>query len=216
MIGVYGIVNLINNKIYIGSSINLSKRKASHFSHLRKNNHNSSHLQKAFNKYGEDNFRFIILEELLDIELLLVREQYYIDSHDSTSPKKGYNIRRIAESNVGLKHTEGTKRRMSQNNVGMKGKKHSEETKKKMSQSRKGENNAMYGKKRNVWNKGVSMTDEQKEKLRQIALNRTDEQNKKLGRNMQGANNPMYGKKRDPEVQRKAWETRRSRTSSTS
>ena len=47
----------------------------------------------------------------------------------------------------GKHHSEETRRKMSENNIGMLGKHHSEETKKKMSKSRKGSKNAFYGRK---------------------------------------------------------------------
>lgn len=50
--GVYKIVNNITGVIYVGSAIDLKKRKTFHFYHLRKNNHCNNYLQKAFNKYA--------------------------------------------------------------------------------------------------------------------------------------------------------------------
>lgn len=98
--GIYKIVNKLNGKIYIGSAVNLSNRKSSHFSKLRKNKHFNNHLQNSFNKYGKDNFEFIILEEC-NVENLIEREQYYIDNF-----KPQYNKRIIAESNIGCKRTK--------------------------------------------------------------------------------------------------------------
>lgn len=67
--GIYKIINKINNKYYIGSSCNCigayGNRKGSHFSRLRRNKHKNPHLQNAYNKYGEKNFQFIIIEEVL-------------------------------------------------------------------------------------------------------------------------------------------------------
>ena len=66
--GIYKIENLINGKIYIGQTLCLTTRFKSHLSLLRKNRHRNSHLQAAFNKYGELNFVFNVVEktELLD------------------------------------------------------------------------------------------------------------------------------------------------------
>jgi len=55
--GIYKIVNLVNDKIYIGSSINLKNREKDHFKDLKGNYHSNRYLQYAFNKYGENNFR---------------------------------------------------------------------------------------------------------------------------------------------------------------
>lgn len=77
--GIYKIVNVINNKFYIGSSKNLNKRFKIHLSELKNNRHNNFYLQKSFNKYGENNFKFEIIENCSK-EILLKREQYYIDT----------------------------------------------------------------------------------------------------------------------------------------
>ena len=53
MIGIYSITNKLNNKRYIGQSIARIKR---HFRELRRGVHHCHHLQRAFDKYGEDNF----------------------------------------------------------------------------------------------------------------------------------------------------------------
>lgn len=77
--GVYKIVNLINGKIYIGSSKNLRHRLWGHRAQLRHNKHGNEHLQRAWNKYGEENFDYCILETC-DEEHQYEREQYYIDT----------------------------------------------------------------------------------------------------------------------------------------
>ena len=56
--GIYQIKNIINNKSYIGQSTDINKRIAKHKASLRHNKHNNSHLQNAYNKYGEDKFVF--------------------------------------------------------------------------------------------------------------------------------------------------------------
>lgn len=77
MIGIYKITNKINNKVYIGQSIDIHRRW-----HQEKNkafNENDTAynqlLSKAFRKHGLDNFTFEVLEELSE-ELLNTREQY--------------------------------------------------------------------------------------------------------------------------------------------
>lgn len=107
--GIYQIKNLINNKIYIGSSTNIDKRWNNHIYKWLKNTHPNLHFQNAFNKYGIENFIFEILEIVEDVNLLIEREQFYIDDL-----KPQYNIRLIAESNIGFKHSEETKKNMSE------------------------------------------------------------------------------------------------------
>lgn len=77
MKGIYIIKNKINNKFYIGSCKDFRKRKNNHLSNLRRNKHHCQKLQRAFNKYGEDNFEFKLIEELTENTLL--REQYWIN-----------------------------------------------------------------------------------------------------------------------------------------
>ena len=69
-IGIYQIRNKLNNDIYIGKSRNLNARKSQHKYYLRINNHHSTHLQRAFNKYGEDNFVFetLLYCEIFELE----------------------------------------------------------------------------------------------------------------------------------------------------
>jgi len=100
IIGIYEIKNLINNKIYIGSSSNINKRKIAHFSYLRRNNHPNKHLQNSCNKYGIENFDFNILE-ICRMDNVIEKEQFYIDNY-----KPEYNKRLIAESNFGWKPSE--------------------------------------------------------------------------------------------------------------
>lgn len=72
--GVYKIVNIVNGKFYVGSSININKRWGEHKRSLRKNCHNNDFLQKSWNKHGEINFKFEILEIVIDETELILRE----------------------------------------------------------------------------------------------------------------------------------------------
>lgn len=78
MIGIYKIINTINGKCYIGSSININNRWGKHRALLRHNKHENIKLQNAWNKYGEENFQFIIIKEC-DNEILLEEKQRYLD-----------------------------------------------------------------------------------------------------------------------------------------
>lgn len=86
---IYKITNIINDKCYIGSSVSgLGRRKINHLFYLRNNSHHSIKLQNAFNKYGEENFTFKVLEKCSK-ENIIEREQYWIDKFNSYN--KGYN-----------------------------------------------------------------------------------------------------------------------------
>lgn len=76
---VYRISNVGNGKFYIGSTGNYVKRVESHISSLRRGCHHNIHLQRSFNKWGEDSFTFSIL---LETENWLLEEQKLLDSGD--------------------------------------------------------------------------------------------------------------------------------------
>ena len=92
--GIYCIENITNHKTYIGSSKNIYQRLLKHFALLKHNKHQNAHLQNAWNKYGEDSFRWFILE-LCDSKELTEKEQYCIDLFGAE-----YNITRIIERNI--------------------------------------------------------------------------------------------------------------------
>jgi len=94
--GIYKIENVKNNKIYIGSSVNLKNREYKHFWMLDKNIHNNDYLQHSYNKYGKDNFSFSILENCL-INELIDKENYYIKKYNSNNLFFGYNLATVNE-----------------------------------------------------------------------------------------------------------------------
>lgn len=136
--GVYKILNIVNKKFYIGSSSNFQRRKSSHFSSLSKNKHPNKHLQAAYNKYGENNFVFIIIEHVDDRSILTEREQYWIDKLDACNKVVGYNMCATAGNYFGFKHSEEAKHKIGLANVG---KKLSDEQKSKISKSNIGKHN---------------------------------------------------------------------------
>lgn len=137
--GIYEIKNIINNKIYIGSAINLEKRKKEHFYDLRKNKHHNRYLQRSFNKYGENSFKFEVIEYIENVDLLIAQEQHYIDKNKDIL----YNIAPIAGSNLYVYKSEKTKKQISDN---LKGRKLSEEHKQNISKGLLEGNTAWRGK----------------------------------------------------------------------
>ena len=53
-IGIYKIINKVNGKYYVGSSLNINKRWSVHKSALSKNKHHNDHLQNAWNKVDDE------------------------------------------------------------------------------------------------------------------------------------------------------------------
>jgi len=105
--GIYKITNIINNKIYIGSSKNILNRIWNHKTLLRNNNHPNKKLQNSFNKYKEVNFKFEIVE-YCKIEELIIKEQNYIDGLNPY-----FNILKIAYSSLGYKYNQEQRNKMN-------------------------------------------------------------------------------------------------------
>lgn len=159
---LYTITNKINNKVYVGKTNDFNRRKSQHRNTLRKNTHKNPHLQKSWNKYGEENFVFEKLEEY-DDDFIYSMENYWCNLLDSFNYHKGYNekpthpfnrggnslqtIEKVKKALTGRKHSIESILKMSNARKGTtipietrlkmsnsaKGKKKSEETKKKMS-----------------------------------------------------------------------------------
>lgn len=112
MIGVYKIVNQVNNKVYIGQSLDIEKRKEKH----RNRTHNE-HLKNAIEKYGKENFKFEVLfiadenEAKSKIRKLLnENETKFIKEYNALDNRFGYNINEGGR--MGWKHTEASKQKM--------------------------------------------------------------------------------------------------------
>lgn len=93
MIGyIYKIVNVLTDRFYIGSTLNPKEREERHFCDLEGGRHHSIHLQRAYDKYGKDNFKFIIIKERefeTESELRALEERYINFCWDSG---KLYNV----------------------------------------------------------------------------------------------------------------------------
>lgn len=142
MQAIYKIRNVINNKIYIGSTNNIKKRWNNHRSKLNNNLHENQYLQQAWNKYGQDNFEFLIIEEVND-ENRIEKEILHIENTKCYERKIGYNFDKnptdkSGKNNpfYGKQHTQETidKIKNIANN-------RTEELKKKMGEKNKGEGN---------------------------------------------------------------------------
>ena len=163
--GIYIIFNLINGHFYVGSTNNFQERFINHFNQLLNNKHINKYLQHAFNKYGEENFEFMIIRYIEPTkEKLLIAEQEYLNKYHGS--KACYNLTPTAGSNLGFKHSEKTKRKQRERSKGKRfskehiektrkinlgnkyclGYKHTEQTKKKVSIATSGSKNGFYKK----------------------------------------------------------------------
>jgi group I intron endonuclease len=138
LMGVYAIRGP-KDCIYIGSAKCIQHRWRTHIHDLKKSRHHSKHLQRAWDKYGEPAFSFEILEEVVQIDDLLLVEQRWLDNIFATCPKHIiYNNVRIAGSCIGHKHSEQSRRNMSEAHKGQIHSAHTPEAKAKISAAHKG------------------------------------------------------------------------------
>jgi group I intron endonuclease len=154
---LYKITNTINAKIYIGQTVNPSKRW---YAHRRSSAEPKQVIHYAIKKYGNENFEFEVIACCSSQDNCDNLERELIIQYDSRNNEKGYNIeeggyggkmspetkKKISESqkgkkySLGFKHTEQSRKLMSKKLLGNKrsvGRVLSEETKKKMSDKAK-------------------------------------------------------------------------------
>ena len=114
--GVYTITNTINNKMYIGFSVNINKRWIRHIDDLTNKIHHCKHLQDAWNLYTKNNFKFEILVEC-NRELLASEEHYWATILNTHNPEFGYNTRPTHPEGKVIQ-TEETKNKIALSNAG--------------------------------------------------------------------------------------------------
>ena len=176
--GIYKIINVVNNKFYVGSAVNLRKRKARHFSELRTGKHKNRHLLAAWNKYGEQTFVFVVVEEVEDRALLLEAENRWLKQHvgkdycynigtDATAPAMGLSGE--LSPTWGYQHTDEARERIG------------------------------------FHSRGRGHTPESREKIRHFLLGKPKSAavRAKISATLSGAGNPNYGKPRSEEFKAK-------------
>lgn len=173
--GIYKIINVLNNKFYVGSAVDFKRRKRIHWWKLRRGDHINKHLQAAWNKYGEKGFTFVIVEEFPDGADLLAAENVWLKEHvgkdycynvatDATAPTLGWYgeknpmwgrrfnhtesaITKIRKASTGRKHDLATKKRIRAYLIG---KPRPAEVRAKIAVAVSGERNPNYGKPRDA------------------------------------------------------------------
>lgn len=181
--GIYKITNTVNNKCYVGQSVNIERRWSYHLLELNRGNHWNPHLQMAWNRYGACAFKFEIIC-LCSKDKLNVLETYWCDyyrpnvyniGHTRVEGTMTQEIRKkISEKGKGripwnkgkkgIIHITVTPEQCLARSLRLKGHKVSEETKKKISKAHKG---------KPAWNKGMKgqytrpkKSEETKQKIR--------------------------------------------------
>ena len=128
---IYYITNKVNKKQYIGETINFEERKAKHLAALRSNKHHSIKLQRAYNKYGEENFKKEIIGICNSYEEMNEAEKKWIKYYNAVLSDEFYNI---AEGGFNSNPCAGLDKEAEKNR------------RKKLSDAAKGEKNHFYGK----------------------------------------------------------------------
>lgn len=207
--GIYKIENKINHKVYIGQSVDIYTRWYNHKHNLLNGTHYNSHLQKSWDKYGEENFDFSIIE-ICDQDRLDKLEVLYISHYQSYDAKFGYNLS-FGGSGGGVP-TDETRHKLSlansRENNPMFGRHHTEETKDKIRQKKVGDKNAMYGKRGEASPiYGRKHTEAELEKIRQANKGRrmSDSCRKKQSQAKSGQNNPRSRAVYCPELDEYFW-----------
>jgi group I intron endonuclease len=170
---IYKIINVINNKFYVGSAVNFEKRKARHLWRLRRGDHANKHLQAAWQKYGDKAFVFAIVEVVPESADLLAAENVWLKQHvgkdycynlgtDATAPTRGWVQEKNPMWGRKFSHTDAAKARIgaaakarvqspeekAKRQATLKGRVIPVDTRAKISATLSGEGNFWYGKKR--------------------------------------------------------------------
>jgi len=179
MKGIYKILNKTNGKVYVGQSVDIKERRDAHFEALRSGRHYNSYLQKSFNKHGEKNFHFEVIEETDDLD---EREIYWISIFKSNDPKFGYNLnsggKKFTMNDLVRKKISASLKVFHLNNEG----------KSLLSEKFKGKNNPFYGKTHKK--KTIEKILESRKWYKHSA-----EIKQKMSVSRSGENHPNFGKK---------------------
>ena len=132
--GIYKIINKVNDKYYVGSSTDIKTRWNNHIKELRQKSHDNKHMERAWHKYGSDNFQFVIIERVPPEQLILAEQKYldickaypktsYNMAYDAIAPNRGRQVSpetrlKLSISHMGIKHTSESRLKISNSRVG--------------------------------------------------------------------------------------------------
>jgi group I intron endonuclease len=178
--GIYKITNIQNNKMYIGSSVNVTMRITRHKVDLKRNTHPNTHLQRTYNKNGKKVFIYEVIEYCNPDRLISLEQQYI----DQLNPE--YNMCKQARSVLGIKRSNKTKKKLSK---ALKGRKFTDEHKKKLSAAKIGTTRIF--------------TEEHKNKISQALIGRTISNKNRLKVSARFKGKPWTKARRQAQINRK-------------
>ena len=183
--GVYAIINVLTEIMYVGSSVEIENRwygSQGHFTLLLKGDHDNSYLQAAFNKYGEEAFTFEILElTSKNKKKRLEREQYWMNL---VGFENLYNISPIAGGGYTGPFSEEVLEKISEKAKNFYQTEKGKEKRKRLSEFMKGKQNG----------KGCKHPHSEETKRRIKETWRDPELRARESERNKGENNPMFGK----------------------
>ena len=214
--GIYCYIDKKNdNIVYVGkdSHIDEGRRRRAH---LAPSNYNAQPINRILQN-NPFRYRYSVLWEIDDCtdNHLNQMEFFYIKKYNPQ-----FNFTDGGDGMTGFKHSEETRKKISENNArywqgktlsaktrkkmseAQKGKTLSEETRKKISEANKGENNPMYGK---------THSEEARKKMSEAKKGKTlpEKTRKKMSESKKGENHPMYGKTLSEETRKKISESQK-------
>lgn len=204
--GIYQIRHKNSGKVYVGSAINIRERFIRHRYELKHNKHFNQVLQRSWNKYGPEEFEFLILESVENHNDLHGRETYWISELRATERKYGFNHLPSGGGWLGGKHSEESKAKIS---AGNKGKIISDEVRRAVSATSKLRYAETLGRYKGQM-KGKTMSAEARAKISKTRQARmTDDLRQRISEGLQGKPKSqehrerlraaMTGKKQSPE-----------------
>jgi len=138
---IYKIRNVVNQHYYVGSTVDSRKRFWEHRKDLRLGRHVCIRLQRAWSKYGEDCFKFEVVEQLDSRDALLPAEQKWLDEHYGTDycynvSSSAYTPMRNPSPELRAVQAQRTKDFAATHGSPRTGHTHTDETKKRIRQSK--------------------------------------------------------------------------------
>ena len=220
---VYMIINTVNQKKYIGYSVNEPEKRRIK-DHL--SGRGNQLLEKAVKKYGRDAFSYKVLETNVFDELLPDLEKAYIAQFNTVVPH-GYNLtyggegggipseetrRKLSKASKGRKFPPRSaehRRKISEAKKGKKLKPLTEEHRRKISEAQKGEKNHQFGKSHSKETRRKISEAMKGENHPQFGKPHSAETRRKISNSLKGEKNPQFGKVRTAEHRHKLSEAKK-------
>lgn len=113
---IYKATNITNGKSYIGKwameIVDMRRQRHWHYAFVKQA---QTKFHRALRKYGWDNFKWEVIDKAENHEELNEKEKYWVKHYDTF--KNGYNMTLGGDGKWGYKHSDESRRKMSENRV---------------------------------------------------------------------------------------------------